>query len=356
MGKKPKFPIPSRPQVPVATVTKVNPSTQQVGSLLAAMVDGKEYGSIVDKTLPNGRNIALEVVEALAAIEAYRGRRCIAYVGNVVRPAAGSSIESSDDLPFAELVQSIPANEKKVDVFLATGGGSGQQVVKFVNALRARFDEVDFILPSTSMSAGTLFALSADNIWMNPLAAMGPVDPQIPTKDGRFVPAQALLLLVAQLQKDGQKALEEKRPVPWSAVRMIDSIDKKELGDAMTASQYAVNMASQFLNTFKLRSWQTRESSGQPVTPEYRLKRAQEVGQALVDHDRWKSHGHSISREVLWNEIRLKIDHPDESFERLIRRAWAVCYWIFDKTPVQKMLLSRDYSYVKHTVVGVPGQ
>jgi ClpP class serine protease len=126
----------------------------------------------------------------------------LAYVGNVVRGDSGNSgIDSSDDLPFIEMVQKVPAENKKVDVYLATRGGSAHQVSRFVNSLRARFDEIDFIIPSFCMSAGTLFALSGDNIWMTERACLGPIDPQVPTKDGRYVPAQALLLLIDQLQQ-----------------------------------------------------------------------------------------------------------------------------------------------------------
>jgi hypothetical protein len=72
----------------------------------------------------------------------------LAYVGNVVRGDSGNSgIDSSDDLPFIEMVQKVPAENKKVDVYLATRGGSGHQVSRFVNSLRARFDEIDFIIP-----------------------------------------------------------------------------------------------------------------------------------------------------------------------------------------------------------------
>lgn len=329
--------------------------TTQVESLVGQMVDGNEYGSIVDKVPPPHTNILDEVKKAIAEIEAIRQRPCIAYVGNIVRPGEGCSIDLSDDLPFAEMVQSAPQGQKSVDVFLATPGGSGQQVVRFVNSLRARFDEVDFIIPSLAMSAGTLFSLSGDHIWMNPQAALGPVDPQIPTKDGRYVPAQALLLLVQELQRQGQDALSAGQPVPWSAVRVIDSIDKKELGDAITATQYASNMASEFLERFKFRHWTHRQSSGLSVTPEYRRQRAIEVGRALVAHERWKSHGHSISREVLWDEIMLKIDHPEPALERAIRRAWAICYWVFDKTPIQKMLLARNYAYIRQIVMPAGG-
>jgi hypothetical protein len=320
----------------------------QVDSLLDAMRDGDEYGSIVGLFPRDGLELMDEVRRGLGEIESQRGRPCLAYVGNVVRAdAGGSGVDATDDVPFNELVASIPTTERSVDVFLATRGGSAQQVARFVNCLRARFDEVHFILPTFCMSAGTLFALSGDSICMTERACLGPIDPQVPTKDGRFVPAQALLVLVNALQTQGQAALGKGQPVPWTAVRLIDSLDKKELGDAITATNYSTMLATQFLELYKFRAWVTRQTSNQPVTPAYRKARAGEIAEALAAHDRWKNHGHAISREVLWNEIQLRIDHPNSDTDRAIRRLWALMFWIFDKTPVLKMMRSQRYSFVR---------
>jgi hypothetical protein len=86
------------------------------------------------------------------------------------------------------------------------------------------------------------------------------------------------------------------------------------------------------------------------VTPQYREERARTIAAALCSHDRWKSHGHAIPREVLWNEIQLEIDHPPEDLERAINRVWALYHWVFDKTPVLKTILTDGYRYVRHTV------
>jgi len=329
---------------------KTVPNTKIVKSLLDAIQDGNEYGSIVSVTLDPSVDLLSEVIRGIVDIEKLRQRPRIAYVGNVVTQGGSSGVDSSDDLPFQELVNSVPKNEKKVDVFLATLGGSGQQVSRFVNCLRSRFDEVDFIIPSFCMSAGTMFALSGDNIWMTPNACLGPIDPQIPTKDGRFVPAQALLLLVKQLQKDGDEAMQKGQPVPWSAVRLIDGIDRKELGDAITASQYSTMMVKQFLLNYKFKHWTVRETTRVAVTPEYREARATEVANALASHDRWKNHGHAISRDVLWDEIKLRIEKPDQNLERAIKRLWALSNWIFDKSPVVKLIVSNNYRYVRQTM------
>ena len=321
-----------------------------VDSLLDVIRDGNEYGSIVSVLPKPGYDLLNDIVRGITNIEKIRNRPCLAYIGNVVSRDDGTSgIDQTDDLPFIELVNSVPKTERKVDVLLSTRGGSGHQVSRFVNCLRSRFDEVDFIIPSFCMSAGTLFALSGDNVFMTPQACLGPIDPQVPTKDGRYVPAQALLLLVEQLQKKGDEALKNSQAVPWSAVRIIDGIDKKELGDAITASQYSTMMASQFLLNYKFKNWLKRGSSGKAVTSAYKEARANEIASALASHDRWKNHGHAISREVLWNEIKLRIDHPDEDLEREIKRIWALIHWSFDKTNALKFIVSSNYRYIKYS-------
>lgn len=326
----------------------VSPKINIVDSLLDNMQDGNEYGSIVSLSTPQELDLFPEVVRGLNEIETIRERPCLVYVGNVVRSGNGNSgIDSTDDLPFIEMVRKVPQEHKKIDLFLATLGGSAHQVSRFVNCLRPRFDEVDFIIPSFCMSAGTLFSLSGDKIWMTERACLGPIDPQVPTKDGRYVPAQALLLLVDQLQEKSEEALKKGGNVPWTAVRLIDSIDKKELGDAITASRYSTLMAARFLINYKFRHWEVRETSGIEVTPTYREARANEIANALVSHDRWNNHGHAISRDVLWNEIKLKVEHPSNKLEREIIRLWALFNWIFDKTPTLKMMVSKEYRYCR---------
>lgn len=331
---------------------KKYPETPQklVGSILDNMTDGNEYGSIVSLIPKPGVDIISEMVKGLGKIEKLRGNPCICYIGNVVHANVNSGIDATDDLPFAEMVTSVDPAAKEVDVILATNGGSGHQTSRFVNNLRQRFDKVNFLLPSFCMSAGTLFALSGDSIWMTERACLGPIDPQIPSKDGRFVPAQALLLLVQQIQKEGQKALGKNQPVPWSAVRIIDSIDKKELADAVSASNYSVIMATEFLINYKLKSWTTHHSTGQNVTKDDRDARARKIAEALASHDKWKSHGHAISREILWKEIKLLIKHPKDDLEKELTRFWALMNWIFDKTPALKLIVSNNYRYVRNQV------
>ena len=346
-GKPPRAKLPASGKM----VPDFKYKQQVVDSLYDSIEDGNEYGSIVPVLPRPGTDLIDEILKGITAIEEIRLRPCLTYVGNVVRSDdVNSGIVNKDDLPFAEMLQRVPGNQDRVDVFLATMGGSAHQVSRFVNFLRPRFKEIDFLVPSFCMSAGTLFALSGDRIWMNPTACLGPIDPQVPTKDGRFVPAQALLLLVEQLQKQGEIAMAENKAVPWTAVRIVDSLDKKELGDAITASTYSINLATQFLYNYKFRNWTIRETSQEPVTDTYKENRALQIATALASHDRWKNHGHSIPRDVLWDEIKLRIEHPPPDLERAVTKLWALLYWIFDKTPIIKAIVSRQYRFVRSSL------
>ena len=141
---------PKPPQRPAASRT--------VSSLLDAMSDGNEYGSIVSVSV--AKDVVPDMRRALADIERIRQRPCIAYVANVVRGLQDVSISPQDHLPFCEMVNNVDTGEKAIDVFLVTPGGLAYQVSQFVNALRPRFDKVDFLLPYMCMSAGTLWAVS----------------------------------------------------------------------------------------------------------------------------------------------------------------------------------------------------
>lgn len=183
MGKKNKVPfIPQQKTPPTIT------------SVLDHMKDGREFESLLQYKSVH-IDVANEIRRSLKEIRAIRNRPAICYLANVVntRTKASISIDINDDLPFSEMISTVPATEKNIDVIIVTPGGSAQQVAKFVDKLRPRFDNVVFILPYMAMSAGTILAMSGNDIIMGKNSYIGPIDPQVPNKDGFYVPAQAIL-------------------------------------------------------------------------------------------------------------------------------------------------------------------
>lgn len=289
-----------------------------------------------------------EVKRSIAEFEAARKRPVLIYAANVIRAGIeNNAIDYSDGLPFAEMIDSISPGVDAVDVIVVTPGGSAQQVQLFVDQLRARFRDVAFVLPFMCMSAGTIWILSGNEIWMDSRAFLGPIDPQVPGRNGNnWLPAQALLTLLDSIQRDGDEAIKANQTIPWTAVHLLTNLDPKEIGAAMSASQYSIQLAARFLEEHKFRDWQTDGATNAAITPEHRRSRAEAIATQLCMHDRWKDHGHGISREVAWQELRLKIEHVEgnPAMARALRRQWALLTWLFENQKIAKMFCSAGYS------------
>lgn len=324
------------------------PHKRAVASLLDVMRDGNEYGSLVDVTVPN-MNFRDELQRGIAEIQALRQRPLIVYAANVINVPSGSSpdITYIDDLPFSEMVSSVPAAMNTVDIMIITPGGSAQQVSQFVNHLRPRFDNVAFIIPYMAMSAGTIWALSGNEIWMDPRAFIGPIDPQVPGKDGRFVPAQAILALLKRIQETGQENIKNGKTPDWSDIMILRNMDAKEIGNALSLTKYSVQLATEYLKTYKFKG--LINADGTQATDGQRAAKAEQVATLLCSHEHWRTHSHGISRDVARTELGLDILHPENlpGFERVIRRLWAVLYFLFDNSDTMKVFISSQYSLFK---------
>lgn len=69
--------------------------------------------------------------------------------------------------------------EMPIDFILHTPGGLVLAAEQIARALRAHPGRVTVFVPHYAMSGGTLIALAADEIVMDPHAVLGPVDPQL---------------------------------------------------------------------------------------------------------------------------------------------------------------------------------
>jgi hypothetical protein len=341
MSNKNRFnPIPQNKPVP-----NQKPITS---TLLDKMVDGREFESLLNYQYHN-LNFLSELRKSIAEIKALRGRPIVCYIANVVKPSPAISIEDSDDLPFNEMIASLPAECKEIDIVLVTPGGYAHQVAKFVNKLRPRFEKISFILLNKTMSAGTIFIMSGDEVIMSNQSQIGPIDPQVRTKTGEFVPAQAILTLIDDIRTRGEEAIKKGGKPSWTDLQILNGIDPKEIGNALNASNYSIQLVEEYLHNFKFKNWNLHSDGTTQVTPEERKSRATEIAKMLCDHSKWKNHGHAITREAAWEVCKLKITHSEsiEGLDKAMRRMWALFYWVFENTPVAKVFLSENYSIMR---------
>lgn len=211
------------------------------------------------------------------------------------------------DMMVKQAIEQFPEKRARLAVILDTPGGIAEVVERMVLCIRNFYDEVYFIVPDRAMSAGTIFAMAGDKIYMNYFSTLGPIDPQI-EKDGKLVPALSYLNQFNRLSEkadDGQLNTAE--------YALLAKLDLGELHQFEQARALSVDLLESWLSQYKFRDWDFHSSTGQPVADEEKRTRAKEIGTVLSNNERWRSHGRGIARQTLTDEIRLKIDKTEDT-------------------------------------------
>lgn len=192
-------------------------------------------------------------------------------------------------------------DKKRLYVILTTSGGSLNPVERIVNIFRNFYEEVNFIIPDYAYSAGTILSLSGDNIYMNYHSVMGPIDPQVRNKDGKYIAALGYLDKIEELinkSKNGELTDIE------GAILL--NFDLAELRTYEQEKDLAIDIVKQWLTNYKFKSW-LKHKDGTDVTDDDKQNRAQEIATLLSDNKMWKSHARPININTLKNILKLKI-------------------------------------------------
>jgi ClpP class serine protease len=109
------------------------------------------------------------------------------------------NIDDSEEVLSA--IRATPAGTP-IDIVLHTPGGLVLAASQIANALAEHDGPVRAIVPHYAMSGGTLIALAADEINVDPHAALGPVDPQL----GEY-PAASIIVAAEQAKEPDDRTL-----------------------------------------------------------------------------------------------------------------------------------------------------
>ena len=104
-------------------------------------------------------------------------------------------IDIEDSEAVLRAIRSTPPN-KPIALILHTPGGLVLAASQIAEALKRHPAKKIVIIPHYAMSGGTLIALAADEIWMDPNAVLGPLDPQLSIKAGVQLPAPSIVKAV----------------------------------------------------------------------------------------------------------------------------------------------------------------
>jgi len=255
--------------------------------------------------------------ETFLRIERITGRPLICYVTKTHNLPQGipAYIDDSDLTGFGDLTQSV--QEEAVDIFIVSNGGAVEAAERIVRLFRERFKKVRFIVPANAYSAATLISFSGDEIIMDSLATLGPIDPQI---DG--VPARAILrafeTVERRLKEEGPRALTAYMP-------LISKYDLHILEICKSAQELSLELARNWLSTYMMKCTEDNPC----VT---------KIVHYFSNYDERKSHARSIDRGKA-RELGLKVINVEEieGLADLVRSLYNQYELWFDKTPFYKV-------------------
>lgn len=206
---------------------------------------------------------------------------------------------------FRDVIEDLktePNKKNTVYIILTTPGGSAETVQVLVNILRHHYEEVNFIIPQYAYSAGTILCMSGDNIFMDYFSQLGPIDPQVKSKEGKFVPALGYLDKVEEfLDKAKKGTLTDAEFV------ILKNLDLAELRLYEQAKNLTIDLIKEWLTKYKFKNWTQHSSSGKEVTLKDKENRAKEIAAKLADSKKWCSHSRPIDINQL-REMKLKIE------------------------------------------------
>jgi hypothetical protein len=168
------------------------------------------------------------------------------------------------------------------------------------------------VIPDEAMSAGTIFALSGDGIYMDYSSSLGPIDPQV--HNGKsWVPALGYL---DQVQKMMEKSAAG--TITDAELVMLQNLDLAMLSRYEQAKNLSITLLKKWLVEYKFKDWSKHRTNqaklDHSVTTEEKQTRAEEIANRLSDNKIWHSHGRKIGVRTLSHVLRLQIeDYTDNT-------------------------------------------
>ncbi len=248
--------------------------------------------------------------ELYKELEAARGSKVITYVTGD-RQGLGTQIASEVFDLFANQLDEI-GDTHKISLFIYTNGGDTLAAWSIVNLLRQFCKELEVIIPSKCLSAGTLMSLGANNIVMTKQATLGPIDPSV---NGPLNP---------QVFLNGQ-------PQPWAVsveeIKGYIAVAQEEFGikDGAALAQI-LHSLSEKVHPLVLGRVYRAKSQIQMLAKKLLVNQVTDDANsdAIISFlcSESGSHDYTINRTEAINDLGLKVEKPDDALYQLIKKIY----------------------------------
>ncbi len=234
-------------------------------------------------------------------------------IPNKIVPQPAVMIDFADIKAFETVTEQLPPGP--LDIILHTLGGIAEAVEGIVDVIRPKFNPVRFIIPHMAKSAGTMLALSGNEILLHPNAELGPIDPQM-IIGNMIASADAITSQFEQIRNEilgnpsrGISPAPEKVSL-WGPI--LATMGPALLVQCENARQLGQQLVINFMTQYMF--------AGDPLAQ----AKAEGISEALIDNSRWLSHGRKIDLNSL-QQLNVKVTSlaSDPSLMLLVDELWA---------------------------------
>ena len=214
-----------------------------------------------------------------------------------------AQVDRIDTLGFVDMLHNVNPGEP-IDLLLHTPGGDVDAAEKLIGLVRSATGEegqLRVIVPDYAKSAGTLMALGANAIVMSDSSEIGPIDPQVSSRDGNGSDVVYSVLTYLNAYDAARKALRE-TPDDLAARITFEKFDPTIVRKFQSVRDRARSFAENLLKR--------------------RGKNFSKIASELMDINKYQSHGQMIGWETA-NEMGLTITYLP-STDLVWRKYWAL--------------------------------
>ena len=207
-----------------------------------------------------------------------------------------------------------------IDLILHSPGGSVEAAGAIVEYLRSLFENIRVIVPHLAMSAATMIACSANEIYMGKHSFLGPSDPQflIPTPTGsRQIPARAIL---QQFEMAKAGMADPATSSVW--LPLISQLDPGLIAQCENAVEMSRILVRTWLRNFMF------------IDQPDRIQLSYRISDWLSDHSKIKSHSRHLPRRLLVEKglivNELEQDHLLQDLSLSVFHAATILFALFN--------------------------
>jgi len=284
------------------------------------------------------------LVKELNKISTLReGRNVIFYASAFLqKPTANQgtlSITSEDINGFMSVIHGMDFT-KGLTILLHTPGGVTNATETIVSYLRSKFKDIEVIIPTYAMSAGTMISLSCDRIIMGRQSQLGPIDPQM-NLNGRFVSA---LAIIDQFERAKQDILENSVQAHlWAPT--LSTMGPALLQESQNAVEYSEQIVADWLESYVFKGIAGAKKKSEAVSAHF--------SRGSVDGHKKKSHGRRIDRiEAKSQGLCVEDLEDSQDLQEYVLTAYHLLTILFDKSTVLKFIGSNHFKiWLKNSTI-----